>query len=222
MPLTSDRLALDDRKLAQAIVQALQMWSHPRYQDFLIGVPPEHLDPVWFDWFGGQWSVFRNVKKEEIPAVREYLDEKFRQALQQGCGADAVDAAAAEIKELQWTTINGKGAENSLPISLVSKIGFFFCPDRLVPKDTFAVKGLNKLRGLSCKPALNGPSYREFFAAFNEQYSQKEPELRAAMSEQWVKDLAGKLKCPASALTTTAMQRKLFDNYLMQVGGFER
>jgi hypothetical protein len=107
-----------------------------------------------------------------------------------------------------------------LPISLVSKIGFFLCPTKLVPLDRYSVQGLKSLRRANHAGRLKGQSYCEYLDAFNEEYCRMERQLKAALKEPWVIVLANKLSCPADALSTTAMRRKLFDDYLMHSGNY--
>lgn len=107
-----------------------------------------------------------------------------------------------------------------MPISLVSKVGFFLCPSKVVPLDRYAMQGLNSLRRADGAAGLKGRSYCEYLVAFNEQYAVMEPQLAAALTEPCVMVLANKLGCPAKALSTIAMRRKLFDDYLMHAGNY--
>ncbi len=77
------------------------------------------------------------------------------------------------------------------------------------------MEGLNLLRRSESARRLKGKSYCEYLEAFNEYYARMEPQLQSALNERWVADLANKLGCPTAALTTIAMRRKLFDDYLM-------
>ena len=56
---------------------------------------------------------------------------------------------------------------------------------------------------------------RAYLEAFNEQDARMEPQLHAALKEPWVIVSAYKLECPATALTTTAMRPKVFDDSLV-------
>lgn len=210
----------ETRDLAMAVVQALQMWSNVRYRPFLNRAKPGTLTEEWFRWFAGAWNVARTIKGGSQGAVRHYLDREFRTELKEGGGAEAVDAAARHIQQQGWSS--GKNGKGSLPISLVSKIGFFLCPERLVPLDRYAVHGLNGLRHTSGATRLKGQSYQEYLEAFDEQYAKMEPQLVAALRAPWVIALASKLGCPAKALQTIAMRRKLFDDYLMHSGEYQR
>ena len=91
-----------------------------------------------------------------------------------------------------------------------------------MPLDRYAIQGLNGLRRISGAPRLKVRSYREYLEAFNQQYTRIEPQLAAALKESWVIALANKLGCPASALSTIAMRRKFFDDYLMHSGDYLR
>ncbi len=203
-----------------AAVQVLQMWNNERYRYFLLQGKPGDLTEEWFRWFVGAWKVARTIKDGRQGLVREYLDRDFRDQLLEGGGAETVDAAAEHIQQKGWSSSKRKNGQGSLPISLVSKVGFFLCPGKLVPLDRYAVQGLNGLRRASGSRRLKGKSYQEYLAAFDEQFATMEPRLVAALKEPWVIALAGKLGCPAKALQTIAVRRKFFDNYLMHSGNY--
>ena len=221
MPEKHHPTSREARDLALAVVQVLQMWSNERYERFLLHPKPGALTEEWFEQFVGTWNVARTIKDGKQTLVRKYLDRNLRKKILEGGGARACDAAAAHIQQQGWSSKKRKNGVGSLPISLVSKIGFFFSPRRLVPMDRYAVRGLNGLRDKSA-PRLRGRVYREFLEAFDEQYARMEPTLAAALEEHWAIALAEKLACPASALSTIAMRRKLFDNYLMHSGDYRR
>ena len=190
-------------------MQAVQMWSNRRYQMFLNRAEPGELTDEWFSWFLGAWNVARNIKDGRKTLVREYLDREFRRALSLEDRAECVDAAALHIQRQGWSS------RGCLPVSLVSKVGFFLRPDRLVPLDRFSVRGLNLLRASNGTGRLKRNCYKAYLDAFDEQYAGLEAQLKAALKERWVVDMAGQLGCPRAALTSPAMHRKLFDDYLM-------
>jgi len=212
----------EGRALARAIVTSLDMWSDCRYSRFLNQDQPGALDADWFEWFAGDWRVSRTIKKEKVKAVRQYLDGEFRRQLASGRGASAVDETARFIQEERWSAQKRKDGKASLPLSLVSKIGFFFRPADLVPYDNYARRGLDRLRGkkrLGGAGFFRGTSYAEYLEAFDEQFSRRQEQIGNALTESWVATLAGKLGCRPEALTSLAMQRKTFDNFLMLFGG---
>jgi hypothetical protein len=213
---------IEKRNCALAVIQVIQMWSHPRYKSFLQCAKPGKLTVEWFNWFAGEWKVARTIKMENRDQVRKYLDQDFRQALLDGGGAETVDDAALHIQRNRWSSQSGKSRKHGLPISLVSKVGFFFRPAKFAPLDNYAVKGLNQLCRSKGAHSPTGKKYCDYLDSFNELYTNLEPRLNSAMQEQWVADLAGKLDCPASALTTVAMRRKLLDDYLMHLGGYRK
>lgn len=208
------------RNLALAVVQALQLWSNARYRAFLLGSKPAELTEQWFRWFVGEWKVARTIRDGQLISVRDYLDQDFRKALVNEHRANAVDSAAEYIQREHWSSQTGKSRQGSLPISLVSKVGFFLCPSELVPLDRYSVQGLNNLRKMNGAPKLKGRSYSEYLTAFNEHFTRMNPLIHAGLTEPWGISLAHKLGCPDTALSTTAMHRKVFDNYLMHVGNY--
>jgi len=200
---------LDRRKLAQALIQAVQMWSNPRYQMFLHRAVPGELTDEWFSWFVGAWNVARNIKNGRKTLVREYLDSEFRRDLSLGYGAECVDAAALHIQQQGWSS------RGCFPVSLVSKAAFFLCPSRFVPQDRFSVRGLNLMRTTNGAGTLKRNSYEAYLDAFDQQYARLQSQLKDALKESWVVEMADQLGCPRAALTSPAMRRKLFDDYLM-------
>jgi hypothetical protein len=196
------------------------MWSDERYAPFLLQAKPGRLTEEWFRWFVRAWNVARTIKDGRQGLVREYLDRDFRKALLKGDQAEAVDAAMKHIQQRGWSSKKRGSARAWLPISLVSKVGFFLCPTKLVPVDGYAKRGLNNLRRANGAGQLKGPSYSEYLGAFNEHYAMMEPQLVAALNEPWVIVVANKLGCPGEALSTIAMRRKLLDDYLMHSGDY--
>jgi len=212
----------EGRTLARAIVTSLDMWSDPFYFRFLNQDQPGALDADWFERFAGEWGVARTIKKEKVVAVRRYLDDKFRRRLASRPGASAVDEAARHIQDNRWSAQERKDGKASLPLSLVSKIGFFFRPADLVPYDNYARRGLDRLRGkkkLGGAGFFRGTSYAEYLEAFDDQFSRKREQIHEALMEPWVTALAGKFGCPSDALASVAMERKTFDNFLMFLAG---
>ena len=114
----------ESKDLALAVVQTLRMWGDERYDLFLVHAKPGHLTEEWFRWFVGAWNVARTIRHGRQRLVREYLDRDFRKELLEGSGAEAVDAAAAHIQQKGWSSQKRKNRQGSLPISLVSKVGF--------------------------------------------------------------------------------------------------
>ncbi len=207
---------IEMRNLALALVQVVQMWSNPRYKSFLLAATPGELKEDWFRWFVGSWNVARTIKDGKQTRVREYLDQDFRRALVAGGGAETIDAAALHIQQVGWSS---KGC---VPVSLVSKVAFFLRPAQFVPMDSYAVEGLNLLRQSGSTRRLKGKSYAEYLNAFNEHYSKMEARLESALKQRWVAGLAAELGCPPGALTTAAMRRKLFDDYLMHSAEYRK
>ena len=205
---------LDAKILSLAVAQALEMWIHVGYEPFLQKAQPGQLTDKWFRCFLGQWKVARTIRRGRRESVRRYLDVEFRQAVFQRGWSNAVDEAATHIQNQKWSASEGR------PLSLVSKVGFFLRPSNLVPKDKYALKGLNTMRCENGRPKLNNPPYCDYLKAFDEQYATVERQLADALKKRRAVAFARKLGCPAAALKTRALRRKVFDNYLMGVGGY--
>lgn len=204
-----------------AVVQALRMWSDTCYQAFLEGTDNE-LTAEWFNWFVVEWKVARTIKKGERDAVRRYLNSDFRDQMRRDASADAIDKAAQHLKRSNWSSLAGKNKQPTLPISLVSKVGFFFKPSELVPLDRFSLKGLNDLRRSAGMRNLNIPSYKQYLEAFNKAYRENQTEIQSALREPWIPDLAKNLGCTFETWDNEAVHRKVFDDYLMLSGGYQK
>ncbi len=205
---------LDAKTLSLAVAPALQRWIHEKYEPFLQRSSPGQLTDEWFRWFLGQWNVARTIRTGSREPVRHYLDVEFRQAVVGESFPSAVDDATTHIQRQRWS------AKGRRPISLVSKIGFFLRPSKFVPMDQYAFAGLNAMRHLSGKSNLKGQLYRDYLQAFDDEYTAVETQLRDVLRQDWVVTFANKLGCPATVLNSTALHRKLFDNYLMRTGGY--
>ena len=211
----------EKRRLALAVVESLEMWSDPQYSRFLSQNEPGALDADWFRQFAGGWKVARTINQKKMGLVRQYLDVELRKQLATGKGARGVDEAAGFIQKERWSAKRRKDGKASLPLSLVSKVGFFFRPHELVPYDNYANRGLNRLRRrkrTEGQGRYRGKSYCAYIEAFDDQFSRRQEQIRNTLKEPWVIALAEKLGCSTDALASHAMQRKTFDNYLMQIG----
>jgi hypothetical protein len=69
-------------------------------------------------------------------------------------------------------------------------------------------------------PQLRGNSYAEYLRSFDAQYTRFEQPLKDALRERWVIDLAAQLGCPTACLESSAVPRKLFDDYLMHLANY--
>jgi len=216
------KLRMVERSLTLAILEALKMWSDSQhYSRFLRQPEPGPLDKNWFEWFAVEWRVARTIKKGKLESVRHYLDDTLRQQLAGGGGAKAVDKAAQFIKDKCWSANVRKDGKASLPLSLVSKVGFLLRPSSLVPYDRYARRGLvivshsHKLRGDSSSATV---SYCDYLSAFDTQYALISRQIRNALTTPWVTALAKRLGCPVEPMHRLRMERKIFDFYLMEIG----
>ena len=99
----------------------------------------------------------------------------------------------------------------------VSTLGIGDIADRAVPLERCAG---SLLCGDNASVELNRNFYEAYLHRFDEQCGRFEPQLKAALKERWVVDLADRLGCPRPALASNAMRRKLFDDYLMHRAGY--
>ncbi len=208
-----------------AIWDSLVMWNILRYKRFVWGNRPGQLDQEWFDWFVKKWGVARTLDRRNRNNVRKYLDKQFRAAIRRSPAGSTVDVAANHIQRKGWSSRTRKDGRGSSVRSLVSKVGFFFCPDKIVPYDSFARAGLSILRG-----GVQGgrhesklqESYEQYLESFNEKFLSFRPLLTAELHLPWVKALARQFGCPPQVFDTVRFQRKTFDNLLVHVGKSRR
>ncbi len=210
--------SMNDQHLRHAIALTLVMWSDPKYWRFLRAKSPGALDEEWFGWFVGAWSVARTIRAGQRESVRRYLDTVFRSAVAAGNCARAVDDAAEFIRDQNWSAQRSSASQASLPVSLVSKVGFLLCPEEITPSDNLARKGLDKLRRDGGRGKMPDRTYREYLAAFDDEFGHHREQIRTALLEPWVAVMAAKLGFPAAVLSSPAVQRKTLDGYLMEIG----
>lgn len=214
-------IEIKDRVIALATVDALQMWSDERYIPFLqMGPTRQTMDHEWFDKFLGQWNVARTISSDKHEEVRGYLNKVFRLSLKKKSAA-VIDLGAAKIADKGWSHANKKSGIPSKPVSLVSKIAFFYQPDFYVPMDKFSRKGVNVLRGKIKNLGIGHhafPSYESYYNEFELCFAKHKGMLANELKCNWVKGLAKKYGCEPNLIMRDAFQRKVFDNILMRLG----
>ncbi len=209
---------LNDDHLRHAIAVTLTMWSDPQYRQFLRSKSPGTLGDQWFGWFVRSWSVSRTIKKGKQEPVRQHLDTVLRSELAAGKGADAIDDAARFIRDQGWSARRSLAGRASLPVSLVSKVGFLFRPHEITPSDNLARKGLDKLRREMGQGQLRDRSYREYLAAFDAEFDRSQDQIREALVESRATEMGAKSGCLKRVCASVAVQRKVLDSYLMEIG----
>ena len=125
------------------------------------------------------------------------------------------------MKEQRWSSFYKNESPddgNRLPLSLVSKVGFFICPSKIVPYDTDARNGLNTFLGPGQAKIASTSAYREYYQTFQQKFDEHRMAIEAALKERWVMALAAKLLGSANDLENGAFKHKVFDNYLVEVG----
>lgn len=132
--------------IAHACVEAMLLWANPRYQQYLGNCRVNTLDAAWFKWFVGDWRVARSIGVGNQDAVRGYLESAIRRLID-STGSGAIDAAALYIQDRKWSSRYGKKKKGfRKPLSLVSKVGFLFAPDRIAPYDRYSGIGIGKIQ----------------------------------------------------------------------------
>lgn len=206
--------------IAHACVEAMLLWANPRYQQYLGDRRVNTLDAAWFEWFVGEWRVARLIGDGNRDAVRGYLESSFRRSID-STGSGAVDAAALHIQNQKWSSRYGKKKKGfRKPLSLVSKIGFLFAPDRIAPLDIYSRIGVGRI--LPDSPRTNTSDsqggYGKYLADFNRAFPEYQDHIGQELSRQWAQELAPKLGCDRASLALPEFRRKVFDNLLMRIG----
>jgi len=190
----------------------VQLWSR---EDFR---PPfskaRQLDERWFKSFTGEWRVARALVGSDRTALLRFLNQHIRTYFAAG------DPGAGVVK-LAGTLV-AKGFSVQRPISLASKLGFFYQPRRLIPYDRFAVEGLNRRRGMKRaggEGRLPARDYSAYLSSFNRHFSDVAAQVKAECSSRWMKALTKRLEFHPNWAQSQAFQRKVFDNVLMLEGG---
>ena len=215
---------LYDYERVRAIRISLELWVNNKYRLFVLRKRHESLpalEPKWFKSFVGAWRVARTIRKGKREAVRQYLDKQFRTKMEQEAGPGTVDNAIKYLQRRGWTSRKRKDGTASSARSVVAKIGFFFCPDRIVPYDTFAHQGLNVLRGSKRAEGegyIYPETYTEYLAAFDREFRVYQQLLVQELNRPWAVALAKRIGCKGRWLRTRRFQRKTFDQFLVQVG----
>lgn len=208
--------------MALAVLAAIKLCSTSRYSRFLVQRNPGDLDAPWFKAFVADWAVARTIRSGCLDEVRTYLDVEFRAALKSGDPGEAVDRAAEHLQRKGWSLQNRKDGGARLPISLVSKIGFLLDPDRIVPFDSFAREGLKRLQGRERnggQGTVQGKKYTRYLATFEASYVEFRQIIDEESTRSWVRSLAQRIGFESDWLVSPRFRRKVFDNFLMQLGG---
>jgi hypothetical protein len=214
---------LNEKHLAHAIIATIYQWEEPRYHADLRqgGGTTITGSEETFQWFLGEWRVARNLRKEFHNLVRNYLNTTLRTQLKSNPGnPKIIDDAAEHIRQQGWSSLINKDARDKkhrLPVSLVSKVGFFICPGEIVPCDSDARNGLNVLLGQAGKIPTNS-SYEEYYQAFQANFKKHRKSIEAELKKEWVTTLTDKLLGSLKDLNTLAFKQKVFDNYLLERG----
>ncbi len=197
-----------------AVADVIALWTNDQYKGYL--PRQQSIDRKWFDRFVANWGVALTVLEKHRGDVLNYLNTDFRAKV--GCCSDgtAITAAARDIAAKQWTPMPEKSKEHSKPVSLVSKIAFFFRPDFFVPFDAWARKGL---RAVNATGNSSYKTYEAYFADFGPVYDTHKPEIERVIASDWAVGLAEQLACPETAMQSEAFKRKVLDNALMRFGG---
>jgi hypothetical protein len=210
-----------ERELALAVLEAVKLWSNPWYSRFLRQLKPGELDEEWFKTFVGVWSVRRTIRRECLNKVRSYLDDDFRAAIRLNDPAGEVDVALQHLRKKRWPSKTRKDGSSSSPISLVSKVGFLFNPDRITPFDKLALAGLNWMRDKvpgGGEGHIGVEDYSSYLTAFDAMYDKFRATIKKETSRHWVSSVARQLGCEEKWLASKRFRRKVFDNSLVQIG----
>jgi hypothetical protein len=214
-----------DKQITWAIVQTVHMWTHERYKSKLMGGGAYFLEPAWFRQFLSDWSIARVVRVEYQEDIRNFLNGKFRKAIARDHSGKVVTAGARHISQHRWTHKVASTGKRMVPISLVSKVAFFFHPGRFVPCDGYSRRGINHLLGAAHAGGaghVQFETYEEYLEAFNNFFRKYERKIASEVALPWVKAMAKGFDCDSGALSSPAFRRKVFDGVLVGLGAERR
>jgi hypothetical protein len=203
---------ISEKDLARAIVFAINTWQRTGY-----GLPfPKGrvISATWFKDFLGRWSVARTIRADKQDVLRHLLNERIVSVAWSENPAHAVVQLSKEVARRRITAQSRNG-KRMIPISLVSKVAFFYRPARLAPYDSYARKGLSMRVG---SEVISG-DYESFVTAFNNEFRKVHRQIEKECHARWARELSGKMGMPLSNLSRTAFRRKVFDNVLMAEAG---
>jgi len=153
--------------------------------------------------------------------IRNFLNGKFRKAIARDHSGRVVTAGARHIAEHRWSHKVATTGKRMVPISLASKVAFFFHPERFVPCDGHSRRGINLLLGAAHAGGaghVQFKTYEEYLEEFNKFFPKYERKIASEVALPWVKALAKGLDCDSEVLASPAFRRKVFDSVLMGLG----
>lgn len=208
-------MSLDKERLVFAVHAVLKHYTHEDYGETF---PKGYLlSSDWFKKFMNDWSVARTIKKSGKEPTRKYLYRHFAPGLwKNGSKSRRVDKAARHIAKQGWS------ARGRKPTSLVSKVGYFYRPESIVPMDRLARAGLKELvksegEGFhtEIRPSM---SYEKYEECFGKMFKKYRVEIAAACTKSWAREFLWEIGRSDSCLSSNAFRKKVFDNYLMLLG----
>lgn len=174
----------------------------------------------WFDELLRRWHVGRTIKRGCKEQVRRNFDARYVAQILDARLPEAVTAIAADLQTGGLSALVGEARTQSYPISLASKVAFFYAPDSLPPIDSYARDGANNLlRRCGASQRVVYADYPSYCAAFETLFTQYgEVVIEACLSSIGMA-AAQQQGVSVAHLSNPLLHRRIFDLVLMIEGG---
>ncbi|WP_291722023.1 hypothetical protein [Magnetospirillum sp. 64-120] len=209
----SQNFALSGRNVLEtAIRETACLFANPMYRDAIEGKP--FFTKEWFGRFLVDWKVARSIDKDRQTMAYDFLRNELT-SIHGKIDPDKISDIAVALKNKCISARCGSnGPQRVLPLSLTSKVAYFFFPLTMCPYDKYAFNSLKKrMRHHEDRPRYH--DYVSYVNSFNLLFSSVEGEIAAAT----------RLECSRSsyplpdALTgNVAVHRKILDQMLVIEG----
>lgn len=208
-------MPIDTVKLAISLDEVLWLWARtPRLQQIAPLLP---ITEEWFRRFKAEWGLPRSIVEHGNPEAVNVINQSIVAGV-------FVDGHLNAIDHLSDSLVNaGLSPRNRNQRSLSSKIGFYTNSEHYIPFDTYSRKGLSRLRienHLVGNPGLD--NYETFINCFNEMYESYRDEIDEIYGALHIYQKIQYIGLnPVTSIDTQRFRRKVFDNYLMWIGGID-
>lgn len=174
----------------------------------------------WFDHLLLQWSVGRTIRRGCKEQIRQRFEARYLAQILDGHAAEAVTAIATELQQDELSALVGKQQTQSFPISLTSKVAFFYAPASLPPIDTYSRQGVNAmLRRCGAPQQVAYADYVSYCKAFQQLYDLHSALIASACASRNSEEAAQQQGISASHLFNPLLHRRVLDLALMVEGG---
>ncbi len=205
---------LSKKQRAKSISEARKNWKNWRgvfEHSGPISTNPLLARPDTFADFLSEYKVYRTIRKDKHDAFRRVLQKspEFKAAIRADDGRK-LDKIESKLRR-DFGTRDAKRHPRRM-ISVFSKVAAFVRPERFVARDSYSMKGLNKvLKEISCQKDSSFNAYADYLDAFERVWKD--------WPGQDIKDYMKKPDPKHPVECQPRFQRRVLDAYLMIRGG---